>query len=147
MEPILNLLGAGENTFRYARQYALCVIVLGRDPYGTLQRALQSDPERGTLREAGAGIILGGLLNIGLDPLFMFVLLSDGYEVLGAGIATCLSNCIACLYFLAVLVRMGKGAVVTFSLRAGKAAGTVSGRYSPWECLPLLPPSCLIWIM
>lgn len=32
MEPILRLLGAGENTFSYARQYALCVIVLGGVP-------------------------------------------------------------------------------------------------------------------
>ena len=107
MEPILNLLGAGENTFRYARQYALCVIVLGGIP--TVLSNVLSNLIRsvGRSREAGAGIILGGLLNIGLDPLFMFVLLSDGYEVLGAGIATCLSNCIACVYFVVVLVRLG----------------------------------------
>ena len=77
----------------------------------------------------------------------MFVLLPDGYEVLGAGIATCLSNCIACLYFLGVLVRMGKGSVVTFSLRAGRAGRDSIRECSPWECPPLLPPSCLIWIM
>ena len=51
----------------------------------------------------------------------MFVLLPDGYEVLGAGIATALSNCIACLFFLIVLIRMGKGSVITFSPRAGMA--------------------------
>ena len=32
MDPILNLLGAGENTYEYAKQYALCVIVLGGIP-------------------------------------------------------------------------------------------------------------------
>ena len=60
----------------------------------------------GRSREASTGIILGGLLNIrARTPLFMFVLLPEGYEVLGAGIATCLSNCIAFLYFVVILVR------------------------------------------
>ena len=68
----------------------------------------------GRSKEAGAGIILGGLLNIALDPLFMFVLLPDGFEVLGAGIATCLSNCAALLFFVTVLLRMGRDSVITF---------------------------------
>ena len=119
MEPVLRLLGAGENTFAYARQYALCVIVIGGVP--TVLSNVLSNLIRsiGRSRAAGAGIILGGLLNIALDPLFMFVLLPDGQEVLGAGIATCLSNCIACLFFVGVLVRMGRGSVISFSPRAG----------------------------
>lgn len=32
MEPVLALLGAGANTYAYARQYALCVIVVGGVP-------------------------------------------------------------------------------------------------------------------
>ena len=59
------------------------------------------------------------MLNIALDPLFMFVLLPDGREVLGAGLATCLSNCAAFAYFAVVLARMGRGAAITFSPRAG----------------------------
>ncbi len=120
MEPLLTLLGAGENTYGYARQYALCVIVAGGVP--TVLSNVLSNLIRsvGRSRQAGAGIILGGLLNIALDPLFMFVLLPQGYEVLGAGIATCLSNCVACLYFLAVLAGMGRNAVVTLSPRAGR---------------------------
>ena len=119
MEPILNLLGAGDNTYAYARQYALCVIVLGGVP--TVLSNVQANLIRsvGRSREAGAGIILGGLLNIALDPLFMFVLMPDGFEVLGAGIATCLSNCVACLFFLIVLLRMGKGSIITFNPKAG----------------------------
>ncbi len=119
MGPILQLLGAGENTFPYARQYAMCVIVLGGIP--TVLSNVLSNLIRsiGLSREAGAGIILGGLLNIALDPLFMFVLLPDGYEVLGAGIATFLSNCVAFLFFLVVLLRMGQDSVITFRLRDG----------------------------
>lgn len=120
MEPLLGLLGAGENTYQYARQYALCVIVLGGVPTVLSNVLANLIRSVGRSREAGAGIILGGLLNIALDPLFMFVLLPRGYEVLGAGIATCLSNCVACGFFVVVLLRMGRGSVITFSPRAGR---------------------------
>ena len=121
MRPDLEFLGAGENTYRYASQYALCVIVLGGIP--TVLSNVLSNLIRsiGRSRQAGNGIALGGILNIVLDPLFMFVLLPDGYEVLGAGIATCLSNCIACGYFLTLLVRMGRQSVITFRSGDGRA--------------------------
>ena len=122
MDPLLKLLGAGENTYEYARQYALCVIVVGGVPT-VLSNALANVVRSvGRSKEAGAGIVLGGLLNIALDPLFMFVLLPPGQEVLGAGIATALSNGIACLFFITVVLRMGKGSVVTFNPRAGLAS-------------------------
>lgn len=59
MEPILLLLGAGENTFDYARQYAMCVIVTGGVP--TVLSNVLSNLIRsiGRSREAGLGIILG----------------------------------------------------------------------------------------
>ncbi len=114
MEPVLGLLGAGENTCVYARQYALCVIVTGGIPTVLSNVLANLFRSIGRSREAGIGIILGGVLNIALDPLFMFVLMPDGLEVLGAGIATCLSNCLGCLFFLLVLARMGRGCVITF---------------------------------
>ena len=119
MEPVLSLLGAGENTAPYARQYALCVIVAGGVP--TVLSNVMANLIRsvGRSRTASAGIILGGVLNIALDPLFMFVLMPEGSEVLGAGLATCLSNCTAFLFFAAALVRMGRDSVITVSLRDG----------------------------
>lgn len=119
MEPILNVLGAGDNTHDYARQYATCVIVIGGIP--TVLSNVLSNLIRsiGRSREASTGIILGGLLNIALDPLFMYVLMPEGNEVLGAGIATCLSNCVALLYFIVVLIRMGKNSVISFSPALG----------------------------
>ena len=119
MEPILLLLGAGDNTYAYAKQYASCVIVIGGVP--TVLSNVLSNLIRsiGRSREASAGIILGGLLNIALDPLFMFVIMPEGKEVLGAGIATCLSNCVALLFFILVLAKMGRGSVISFSPRRG----------------------------
>lgn len=120
MEPVLGILGAGENTYRYASQYALCVIVAGGIP--TVVSNVLSNLIRsvGHSKEAGFGIVLGGVLNIILDPVFMFLVMPKGWEVLGAGIATCLSNMVACLFFLGVLIRMGKESVITFHPRWGR---------------------------
>ena len=119
MEPILKLLGAGENTYLYAKQYALCVIVFGGIPTvlsNVLSNLLRSV---GMSKQAGIGITTGGLINIALDPLFMFVILPKGYEILGVGIATCLSNCIACIYFLGVIYKIRKNSVVSLSIKLG----------------------------
>ena len=47
----------------------------------------------------------GGILNIILDPLFMFVHLPDGYQVLGAALATTLSNTAALIYFIVIFIK------------------------------------------
>lgn len=118
MTPLLRLLGASEDTFAFARKYALCVIVVGAVPtvltmtMGNLLRSV------GRAKQAGFGVSLGGVINILLDPLFMFVILPRGNEILGAGIATALSNCITCGYFLAVIARLDSP-VLTLSARVG----------------------------
>jgi len=66
----------------------------------------------GRSMHAGVGIVLGGVLNIALDPLFMFVLLPKGSEVLGAALATMLSNVISMVYFLAVVYLHWKESVL-----------------------------------
>ncbi len=116
MQPLLHLLGASENTMRYAQQYAFCVIVLGGVPTvlsNVMANLLRSTGES---RRAGFGIAMGGMINIVLDPLFMFVLLPEGSEVLGVGIATLLSNCLACCYFLWVILRSGRQSIIRFGL-------------------------------
>ena len=123
MEPLLTFLGASRMTYGFARQYLTSVIVVGGVPTVLSNVLANLIRSIGRSKEASCGIILGGLLNIALDPLFMFVLLPDGQEVLGAGVATCLSNCMACLYFLIVVARMGRGAVITFSPRSGLISG------------------------
>lgn len=119
MDPVLQLLGAGDNTYVYARQYALCVIVVGGIPTVLSNVLANLIRSIGRSRTASTGIILGGVLNIALDPLFMFVLLPEGHEVLGAGLATCLSNCVAFLFFLSVLLRMGRSSIITFLPKGG----------------------------
>lgn len=109
MGPLLRLLGAGADTYHYARSYALCVIVCGGVPTvlsNTLATLLRSVGES---KKAGFGVTMGGIINIALDPLFMFVLLPQGMEIVGAGVATCVSNCLSCLYFILTIRRIGAG--------------------------------------
>lgn len=117
MDPLLRLLGASDNTIGYARQYLLFVSVIGGLPtvlsvtMGSLLRNV------GFSREAGLGLSMGGLLNIVLDPLFMFVILPDGYQVMGAGLATMLSNVATMLYFITVYRRVSASSVLKLPRR------------------------------
>lgn len=116
MRPLMYALGADTDTYTYSSVYALCVIVIGGLP--TIMTNVFSNMVRsiGESGKAGFGVTMGGVINIVLDPLFMFVLLPQGNEILGAGIATCLSNCISCVYFMIIIRRLGKDSV----LRMGK---------------------------
>lgn len=114
MEPLLRLLGASDRTIGYSMQYLLFVVVIGAFP--TVMSNTMSSMLRniGYSREAGFGLGLGGVLNIVLDPLFMFVILPDGYQVMGAGIATMLSNVIAFLYFILAYWRVRNHSILSF---------------------------------
>ncbi len=109
MEPLLRLLGASDNTLGYTSGHTLWVVVIGGVPTTlglTMSHLLRSE---GYAREAGIGLSLGGVINILLDPLFMFVILPPGQEVLGAALATMLSNVLSLLYFLVILgMKRGK---------------------------------------
>ena len=117
LEPVLRLLGASDDTLPFAKQYTFCVIVLGALPTiltMTLSNLLRST---GYAKQAGFGVSMGGMINIALDPLFMFVLLPGGCEVLGAGIATMLSNVISCSYFLIMIYRLRNKGILSLSIR------------------------------
>ncbi len=100
LDPVLRFLGASEATLGYARSYASIVIVIGSVPSIlslTLAHLLRN---AGYSSQASMGLSGGGILNMILDPLFMFVLLPKGQEVTGAAIATALSNAAACAYLI-----------------------------------------------
>ena len=99
----------------YARSYALIVVVAGSLPSMlsmTLAHLLRST---GFSAKAGIGLSLGGILNVFLDPLFMFVILPKGQEVTGAAIATLLSNVIAVSYLLFAYITSTKKAPLSLS--------------------------------
>ena len=112
MDPLLYLLGASENTIGYARQYLTIVVVIGGLP--TVLSSTMSAMLRniGYSKEAGFGLGLGGILNVILDPIFMFWLLPDGMEVIGAALATMLSNCISCSFFIMTYRRVSRESIL-----------------------------------
>lgn len=117
MEPLLGLLGASEFTYGYAASYTFWVVVIGGLPAMlslTMSHLLRSE---GYARQAGFGLGMGGVLNILLDPLFMFVLLPEGMEVTGAAVATMLSNVAAVIYFAVVYFRLRGTTVLSLSPR------------------------------
>lgn len=114
MEPLLYLLGASADTVTFCKQYITWVAVIGCVPIVlslVLANLLRSV---GYAKLAALGIGAGGVLNIALDPLFMFVILSEGQEVLGAGIATCLSNVLVSIFFVIVFIRAQRTTALSF---------------------------------
>ena len=122
MSPLMMLLGAEDATAYYGRQYLLTTVVLGAVPTVLSMSMPQFLRNAGYAKEAGFGVALGSLLNVGLDPLFMFVILPQGYEVLGAGIATLLSNVVSFIYFILMFRKVRNESVVHFSFKPVKLA-------------------------
>lgn len=106
LDPLVNLLGSTSNTHEYAKSYLMWVVVIGGIPATlglTMSHLIRG---AGYAKESGIGLALGGIANIILDPLFMFVILPEGSEVMGAGIATCFGNTLTFIYFLFVFYKL-----------------------------------------
>ena len=117
MDPILRLVGASDATLPYARDYTFWVVVIGAVPTTLAVMMSHILRSEGYASHASLGLGLGGVLNIALDPLFMFVILEDGQEVLGAGIATMISNVVTLIYFAVVFLVLRNRALISVSPR------------------------------
>lgn len=100
--PLLNVLGADSGTVGATAKYLKWTVSFGAAPailnvvMAYLVRA------EGASLHASIGTMSGCLLNIILDPIFILPWgLNMGAE--GAGLATFLSNCVACIYFFILL--------------------------------------------
>ena len=101
--PLLNFLGASADTYPYAESYLFWVVVLGGVPTKislTLAHLLRSE---GHAKPASAGMMFGGLLNVALDPILIFVF---HMEVTGAAIATAISNTASVVFFVIQYMRL-----------------------------------------
>jgi multidrug efflux pump len=112
--PLLRLLGANADTEEFASMYLLWVLIIGGVPtvlgilFGHIVRS------EGGARQASIGMSLGGILNIVLDPIFIFPL---GMGVEGAAIATMISNCVTVAYFLCYLYRIRGRTIISLDPR------------------------------
>lgn len=105
--PLMHLLGADATTWEATANYMLWTVSCGAMP--AILNVVQGQMVRaeGASLHASIGIMSGCVLNILLDPIFI---LPWGLNMgaAGAGLATFLSNCVACGYFF-VLARVKRG--------------------------------------
>ena len=136
---ILPAVGADEFTYDFCASYLFWTLTVGAIP--TVLNAALAHLVRaeGYSGQASFGVALGGGLNIILDPIFIF---GFGLEITGAAVATMLSNLIATLYFIAlILIKRGR-----FHLTLNPKYYSVSGGI-PKEVLLVGLPSSIMNVM
>lgn len=131
------LIGGDENSEKYIIEYLFWTIVVGGVP--TMLSSLLGHLVRSVGKSKVSGLVmsLGAILNIALDPLFMFVILPKGHEVAGAAIATMLSNMVSAAFFIIYILKSNEDVFTlnpkNFTLKGGVAK----------EVLATGAPACL----
>lgn len=101
MEPLLGMLGTSPDTIGPTRDYLQ--IVVGFSFALTLQAILPALLRaEGRVKQAVTGMIIGTVLNIVLDPIFILVL---GQGVKGAAWATIIGNIVASFYYIVIFLK------------------------------------------
>ena len=106
--PLLGLLGADATTRTATEAYMFWTVICGAAPAILNVVMAYMVRSEGAAMHASIGTMSGCFLNIILDPIFIMPWgLNMGAA--GAGLATFLSNCFACLYFMVLLfVKRGR---------------------------------------
>ena len=101
LDDLMRLLGASDTILPYARDYAKYILLAApvMSASFVLNNILRAE---GKAKFAMIGISVGGILNCGLDPLFIF---GFGWGIAGAAIATALSQLVSFAILLAVFLR------------------------------------------
>lgn len=110
---ILTALGADAGTFGYARNYLFWTVSVGALPTVlglVLANLIRAE---GGAKTASLGMSLGGVLNVVLDPIFIFLL---DMEVGGAALATALSNTVSVLFLLGCYIKSRRQSAVKAAL-------------------------------
>ena len=106
--PLLSLIGADETTRAATHGYMFWTVYLGAAPAILNVVMAYLVRSEGAALHASIGTMSGCILNMILDPIFI---LPWGLHMgaAGAGLATFISNCVACLYFFVLLyIKRGK---------------------------------------
>lgn len=128
--PFLLAIGGDADSIDLAVWYTVITMVIGGIP--TILSAVLAHLIRSTgqSKVASFGITLGAILNMVLDPLFMFVLLPSGQEVVGAAIATALSNTASLVYFVLYLLHHREVSIFRFTLENHRSV-----RVTTWDIM------------
>ena len=117
LKPILVMLGATETILPYALTYArIYVLSCIFNVFNVTMNNIVSS--EGAAKTTICALLLGALLNIGLDPLFIYAL---NMGVAGAAIATAISQMVSTLVYLAYVLR--KKSAFSFRVKAFSPTG------------------------
>lgn len=136
---ILPMVGADAQTYEFCCQYIFWTITIGAVPTVLNQELAHLVRAEGHSAQASFGLALGGVLNIILDPI---LILLAGLEIAGAAIATMVSNVLATLYFISLLVKRRNTTDISFHPK-----NYTWGERIPREVLLVGFPSCLMNLM
>ncbi len=111
LKPILTLLGATDTIMPYALTYARIYIIscIFNVFNVTMNNIVASE---GAAKTTMCALLLGAIINIGLDPLFIYTF---NMGVAGAAIATAISQFISTLVYLSYI--FGNKSAFTFSIK------------------------------
>lgn len=111
LKPVLYFLGATDTIMPYALTYARIYIIscIFNVFNVTMNNIVSSE---GAAKTTMCALLLGAVMNIGLDPIFIYVL---NMGVAGAAIATAISQFISTLVYLSYALR--KKSAFTFSVK------------------------------
>ena len=113
--PLLHLCGATAETYALAFHYAKWVVIWG-GPCAILNILLSNLLRaEGSAGLASAGVSLGGIINIVLDPFFVLPQFF-GLGAEGAGLATAISNGVGTLFLLACLCCKRRSSMISLRL-------------------------------
>ena len=110
---MLQALGSEGATLDFAVQYLRWTVVFGGLPTVLNMVLANIVRAQGKAKIASSGMSIGGVLNIILDPIFIFAL---DMNVEGAALATSLSNTVSMLYLLRHIVRTRNESAVRLPL-------------------------------
>lgn len=109
---LLGILGANADSLAHCRGYIRWTLHVACVPMVFSQVMAQMFTAEGETRLASIGITGAGIINIILDPIFIFPL---GFGIEGAGMATCIANYCSALFFLICYLRKRKTIVISLN--------------------------------
>lgn len=115
IDDLMYFLGSTETIAPYAKEYTIYIMISA--PFMassfTLNNILRYE---GKAALGMAGMMTGGILNMALDPVFMFYC---GMGVSGAGLSTCLSQIISFCILISMFVAKRTSSRISYRLFAG----------------------------
>lgn len=115
-QPLLGILGAEANTIVATEGYLKWTVTFGAVPAILNVVMAYMVRSEGAALHASIGTMSGCLLNIIIDPIFI---MPWGFNMgaAGAGLATFLSNCVACIYFFLLLYKKRRNTYISINPR------------------------------